>query len=252
VLLFSSLTAAWAVRCAQLKQQKGLVINIVITIACACTFMVVKYFEYTHKFHDGLVWGGRGEKPAFGMKFNPKQEVWELPRFQKKHPEAAKLAEKLRKEGPAAAVAGAPPAQQASSAAPPTPTVAAVPQPASQAAAPALPAGAAGAPTTGASEKRSLPSEAWPLYQAGIVNERGELLRYPNRGHVFFGVYFFMTGLHGFHVVAGIVVWIWLLRKAMRGVFGPMYFGPIDYAALYWHLVDLIWIYLFPLLYLIA
>ena len=61
-----------------------------------------------------------------------------------------------------------------------------------------------------------------------------------------------MTGLHGFHVLAGIVVWVWLLRRAVLGQFGPKYFGPIDYAALYWHLVDLIWIYLFPLLYLIA
>ena len=78
--------------------KKALIINIVITIACACTFMVVKYFEYTHKFHDGLVWGGRGEKPIFGLKFNPKEEVWELPRFQHKHPEAAKIAEEMRKQ----------------------------------------------------------------------------------------------------------------------------------------------------------
>jgi cytochrome c oxidase subunit III len=60
-----------------------------------------------------------------------------------------------------------------------------------------------------------------------------------------------MTGLHGIHVLVGIGIWIWLFFKAKRGVFGPNYFGPIDYAALYWHLVDLIWIYLFPLLYLI-
>jgi cytochrome c oxidase subunit 3 len=41
------------------------------------------------------------------------------------------------------------------------------------------------------------------------------------------------------------------LLRALRGEFGPRYFGPIDYAALYWHFVDLVWIYLFPLLYLI-
>jgi cytochrome c oxidase subunit 3 len=60
-----------------------------------------------------------------------------------------------------------------------------------------------------------------------------------------------MTGLHGIHVVAGIITWGWLLRRAVRGEFGPAHFGAVDYAALYWHLVDLIWIYLFPLLYLI-
>ncbi len=60
-----------------------------------------------------------------------------------------------------------------------------------------------------------------------------------------------MTGLHSFHVFAGIIVWLWMLARALKKQFGPTYFGPIDYAALYWHLVDMIWIYLFPLLYLI-
>jgi cytochrome c oxidase subunit 3 len=68
---------------------------------------------------------------------------------------------------------------------------------------------------------------------------------------MFFSVYFFMTGLHGLHVLVGIIIWVWLLLRALKGQFGPLYFGPIDFAALYWHLVDLIWIYLFPLLYLI-
>src|SRR4029079_17403216 len=51
VLLISSLTAAWAVRNAQLAEKKMLMLNIVITIACACTFMCVKYVEYAHKYH---------------------------------------------------------------------------------------------------------------------------------------------------------------------------------------------------------
>lgn len=68
---------------------------------------------------------------------------------------------------------------------------------------------------------------------------------------IFFGIYYCMTGLHGIHVLLGIIVFMWLLSRAMRGHFTPTYYGPIDYAALYWHLVDLIWIYLFPLLYLI-
>jgi hypothetical protein len=72
----------------------------------------------------------------------------------------------------------------------------------------------------------------------------------PNTG-MFFTIYFAMTGLHGIHVVAGIFVFIWLLIRAIKGHFGPRYYGPVDFAALYWHLVDLIWIFLFPLLYLI-
>jgi cytochrome c oxidase subunit 3 len=60
-----------------------------------------------------------------------------------------------------------------------------------------------------------------------------------------------MTGLHGIHVFVGIIVFIWLLRRAIRGDFTADYFGPVDFSALYWHIVDLIWIFLFPLLYLI-
>ncbi len=90
---------------------------------------------------------------------------------------------------------------------------------------------------------------------AGLVGPRSldpsAHISRPRMAHVFFGIYFFMTGLHGFHVLIGIGIWIWMLVKAAKGHFGPSYFGPIDFTALYWHLVDLIWIYLFPLLYLI-
>ena len=68
---------------------------------------------------------------------------------------------------------------------------------------------------------------------------------------MFFSIYFAMTGLHGIHVLVGVGIFIWLLIRSIRGDFTPDYFGPVDYAALYWHIVDLIWIFLFPLLYLI-
>jgi cytochrome c oxidase subunit 3 len=60
-----------------------------------------------------------------------------------------------------------------------------------------------------------------------------------------------MTGLHGFHVLAGMIAITWLLVRGSRGEFGPSYFTPVDLVGLYWHIVDLIWIFLFPLLYLI-
>jgi cytochrome c oxidase subunit 3 len=68
---------------------------------------------------------------------------------------------------------------------------------------------------------------------------------------VFFSVYFMMTGLHALHVVAGMAVITWILVLATKGRFGSRYFAPVDNVGLYWHLVDMIWIYLFPLLYLI-
>jgi len=73
----------------------------------------------------------------------------------------------------------------------------------------------------------------------------------PRNVHIFFGIYFAMTGLHGVHVLAGMIVITWLLVGAVGGRFGPSYFTPVDLVGLYWHIVDMVWIFLFPLLYLI-
>ncbi len=70
--------------------------------------------------------------------------------------------------------------------------------------------------------------------------------------HIFFSVYFAMTGLHGVHVVAGMIAIIWVLIKTTRNRFSAEYYTPMEMTGLYWHLVDLIWIFLFPLLYLIG
>lgn len=69
--------------------------------------------------------------------------------------------------------------------------------------------------------------------------------------NTFFSIYFMMTGLHGIHVVVGMGILAWLFIKASAGHFSSQYFTPVDLGGLYWHLVDLIWIFLFPLLYLI-
>ena len=245
VLLLSSLTAAWAVRNAQLRQQKLLMINIVITIGCALTFMVVKYVEYSHKFHDGLLWGPN---------FAPKEQVWELPTFKQKHPEAAEYAEKLAEH--AKHKSAATPAKEGTG----TPAPATTPGgPSAGGVAPnsVSPESAHAAAAEAAKDEsiaRPTQEQLEPLIAAGLIGpkaEQREGISRPRNAHVFFSIYFFMTGLHGLHVLIGIGIWIWMLVKASKGVFGPYYFGPIDYAALYWHLVDLIWIYLFPLLYLI-
>ena len=67
----------------------------------------------------------------------------------------------------------------------------------------------------------------------------------------FMSVYFSLTALHALHVIAGIGVIFLILVGAIRGRYGSQYFTPVDMVGLYWHLVDMIWIYLFPLLYLI-
>ena len=73
----------------------------------------------------------------------------------------------------------------------------------------------------------------------------------PKNVHIFFGIYFLMTGLHGIHVIAGMIAIIWAWIRNMRGHFSAEYSTPVDLVGLYWHLVDLVWIFLFPLLYLI-
>jgi cytochrome c oxidase subunit III len=69
---------------------------------------------------------------------------------------------------------------------------------------------------------------------------------------LFFGIYYCMTGVHAVHILGGMLVITWLIIKAARLEFHSQYFGPVDNVGLYWHLVDFIWIYLFPLLYLIT
>ncbi|MFN3165725.1 MAG: cytochrome c oxidase subunit 3 [Phycisphaeraceae bacterium] len=72
-----------------------------------------------------------------------------------------------------------------------------------------------------------------------------------DRIHLFFQIYFCATGLHALHVIIGMGCITWVLGKAMTGAFSPAYNVPVDIVGLYWHIVDLIWIFLFPLLYLI-
>jgi cytochrome c oxidase subunit 3 len=70
--------------------------------------------------------------------------------------------------------------------------------------------------------------------------------------HIFFSVYFAMTGLHGLHVLAGMIVISIMIVRTSRNNFSSEYYTPVELTGLYWHLVDMIWIYLFPLLYLIG
>lgn len=285
-LILSSLTAAWAVRNAQLKQQRLMVMNIIITILCGVTFLVIHAGEYHEKYESGMVWSSCAKQATMHKElhrcFKPKEHLWELPSFKEQHPEAAAFAAKLyaaeQKNGgksgnkktsqiePGAASGQFRLAQDTVDK---TSTVKPSPDPPAAAAAATSPA-AADPPifnkkllaevaevarqesTTKGSVDSQLGREIKPLVDAGVIGPRSAGgVSYPKDAHVFFALFFFMTGLHSIHVLAGIIVWLWMLVRVFKKQFGPTYFGPIDYAALYWHLVDMIWIYLFPLLYLI-
>jgi cytochrome c oxidase subunit 3 len=141
VLITSSLTMALAVRAAQVSNKKFADVMLWITLICAGVFMVIKYGEYSHKFHDGLLPGGSFSAEGFAD---------------------------------------------------------------------------------------------------------------PQGAGIFFAVYFMMTGVHGTHVLIGMGLILWLIIRNRKGHFSSRYYSPVENVGLYWHLVDLVWIYLFPLLYLVG
>jgi len=211
ILICSSLTAAWAVRAAQLRQRRMLIGMLALTLLFATAFLGVKYTEYHHKWKHGLLWASR---------FDPHLETGD------EEPEPVG-------EAAATATAFAPPAATGT-ADPDARADDRQPQERS-----ALPPAATGPPGLA----RSAPGDP-----AALEQQHTEA---PHNAKVFFSIYFLLTGLHGIHVLAGMAAMLWLLLRAFRGELTNGYFTPVDMVALYWHLVDLIWIYLFLLLYLI-
>jgi cytochrome c oxidase subunit III len=140
VLLTSSLTMVMGVHFVQVNQRSKAIAALAVTILCGAIFMVVKYFEYTHKIHDGLLPGN-----------------W-------------------------------------------------------------------------------FHGETHGLYNMGL----------------YYSFYFMMTGLHGIHVLAGMCLILWALIRTKRGDFSSDHYTFVEGVGLFWHLVDLVWIFLFPLLYLVG
>ena len=69
---------------------------------------------------------------------------------------------------------------------------------------------------------------------------------------IFFSFYFVMTGMHALHMIVGVGIMLWMIAKVRRNEISAQYFTPIEISGLYWHFVDIVWIFLFPLLYLIG
>ncbi len=69
---------------------------------------------------------------------------------------------------------------------------------------------------------------------------------------MFFSLYFVMTGIHALHMIIGIGLLSWLVVQARKGRFDSSYYNPLEMSGLYWHFVDIVWIFLFPLLYLLG
>ena len=76
--------------------------------------------------------------------------------------------------------------------------------------------------------------------------------KFRDKVRIFYYIYFVMTGLHALHMIIGLGIMLWLLLKAFAGTFTSKYYSPVEIAGLYWHFVDIVWIFLFPLLYLLG
>jgi cytochrome c oxidase subunit 3 len=79
-----------------------------------------------------------------------------------------------------------------------------------------------------------------------------EAPQYARQAQILFCFYFFMTGFHALHMVVGVGLMLTIFAMARKGMFSPGYFTPVEISGLYWHFVDIVWIFLFPLLYLIG
>jgi cytochrome c oxidase subunit 3 len=76
--------------------------------------------------------------------------------------------------------------------------------------------------------------------------------KFNRHAQLFFSLYFAMTGLHAAHMIIGLGIMLTMLWWSWRGIITPEYYSPIEISGLYWHFVDIVWIFLFPLLYLIG
>jgi cytochrome c oxidase subunit III len=92
------------------------------------------------------------------------------------------------------------------------------------------------------------PSERIGYYSNGQIDTD----KFRDKVRIFYFLYFVMTGLHALHMVVGLGLMTWLLIVAWRGTFNEDYYMPVEMSGLYWHFVDIVWIFLFPLLYLLG
>jgi cytochrome c oxidase subunit 3 len=226
VLIVSSLSMAMAVRYAQTNRRNAMLVSLAITLACAGGFMVIKYFEYSHKIHEHLVWGKTFYVPPHSAEGEAEAKALA------KAPEAAVTLAVANPATPAVAPIVALPATEASAIKP-----------------------AAAAPAGLATPRQQAQAEGLPVAAQDPAVQHPTLHladpKMPANTHLFFAIYYCMTGLHGIHVLAGMVMLVWLMWRGWRGDFSSDYFTPVDVGGLYWHIVDLVWIFLFPLFYLI-
>ena len=232
ILIASSFTMAWAVRTAQLGKTRATSILLVLTLFGGFGFMGIKYVEYSHKFHMGTGPGNYFDIAKYDDYYTA--HLHDYGHHDEHHeeddhasPEPHPVAEADHHDEPVVRLAAAiAPPQDPSFRTNLSGPVAA-------------PAGLL-ADIKGPQK----PAFGWPQHR---LPTPAEALKARN----FVDIYFSMTALHGLHVIIGMSLIGWVLIRNLKGRITPKTFLPVDLVGLFWHLVDLIWIFLFPLLYLI-
>ena len=270
VLLLSSLTMAWAIRGAQMDNRKVLVWNLVATMALASGFLVVKYFEYSHKFHEGIYPGVNFQLADDTQRVNdltgavPATPLFVAPTHDEEHTEVEAEAGVMNVAP--APLAGADQSTPAGdrTAAPTSPAATgAGPDDGLDDQAPTL--AETGVEPTGADPALATVAErdadpAGDQTQEGLeTRHSGEVAIGPDkeaifsqrRAGIFFSIYYVMTGIHAIHIVIGIIAIGFLTYFSMKGRYSSVWYTPVENVGLYWHIVDIIWIFVFPLMYLI-
>ena len=263
VLLFSSLTMAMAVRGAQLVQRRTVIVNLVLTMVCAAVFLGIKAVEYSHKWDEGIFVRAffnlhEHEVPGishwlilFSIPFVVLLAASLIVAFVmrakgNKNMYVFFLSLAIMFGGYFLGAVGGKIYMNAKSAHDKAVAAATVEHSASEI------TNVAVAETHEPDKTSANPATAVevepPAAGGRVLHGPAELNQ--DLG-TFFSIYYCMTGLHAFHVICGMVALSWLLYRSILGHWRADYYGPVDYVGLYWHLVDLIWIFLFPLLYLI-
>lgn len=100
-------------------------------------------------------------------------------------------------------------------------------------------------------EHHLVPGPNWDPHQ---LLDNGQLVavHLPEGAQIFFSLYFIMTGIHALHMVIGLGIMAYIFNEARKGTYNDEYFAPVEVSGLYWHFVDIVWIFLFPLLYLLG
>lgn len=224
VLIVSSLTMALTVYFAQKNNRNMQVLFIILTMILGTTFLVVKYFEYKSKWVDGLV-------PVSSWNMRVKEDS---------HAPAA------AEHGAPATAAGEKSGEHALDA------ESAAYQSSEEYTTKARRGDFRWADTSLAKMAEEHGYSTTDEKNGYYTNGKLDPEKFESKVRIFFWIYFAMTGLHALHMVIGLGIMTWLLWKAWRNTFSIDYYAPVEISGLYWHFVDIVWIFLFPLLYLLG